>query len=249
MHIKNKIKQGQVCRGGWIQIGHPAIAEIMAGYNFDWIAIDEEHTSIDFNIGVQIFNALKGSNISPFVRVCQNDKIVIRRWMDAGAEGIIVPMVNTKEQAEKAVQAVKYPPIGERGFGFCRANGYGMNFDEYVSKSNEESVVIAQTEHIDAVRNINDILSVNGIDGAFIGPYDLSGSMGLVGQTGHSAVLDQIDIVLKACKKYGKIAGIHVVSLELELVTKFVNEGFNFIAMSVDTVMLQYSCEKMLNKK
>jgi 2-keto-3-deoxy-L-rhamnonate aldolase RhmA len=155
-------------------------------------------------------------------------------------------MVNTPEQAVAAVSAAKYPPVGRRGFGYCRANNYGAEFDEYVKSANDDMLVIVQIEHIEAIRNIDSILAVDGVDGAFIGPYDLSGSMGLTGQLYHPDVLAACDEMLKACKKHGKAPGIHVVPVEPERIKKFVSEGFTFIAASIDTVFIRYGSETIL---
>jgi 2-dehydro-3-deoxyglucarate aldolase len=243
--VKKKLVKGEVSIGGWMQIGHPAIAEIMAQAGFDWIAIDNEHGIIDLETGMNIFNAMRGTNVVPMARVQENNEIMIRRWCDAGAQGIIIPMVNTPEQAKAAVAAVKYPPVGKRGFGYCRANNYGAKFDEYAKKANDDILVIVQIEHIEAIRNIDSILAVDGVDGAFIGPYDLSGSMGLTGQLYHPDVLAACDKTLKACKKCNKAAGIHVVPVEPERIKKFTSEGFTFIAASIDTVFIRYGSERI----
>ena len=247
--VKQRLTKGELCRGGWIQIGHPAVAEIMVRAGFDWIAIDEEHSVIDVETGMNIFNAMRDTGTVAMVRVQENDELVIRRWLDAGAEGIIVPMVNTARQAEAAVQSVKYPPAGRRGFGFCRANYYGADFDRYVQEANDDIVLIAQIEHIDAIRNINAILEVEGIDGAFIGPYDLSGSMGLTGQPAHPDVQAAVQTMLEACQRHNKAAGMHVVPVDPDLVNKFADEGFTFIALSLDCVMLRHACAKILQSE
>jgi len=242
-NVKNKLVKGEVSIGGWMQIGHPVVAEIMVQTGFDWIAIDNEHGIIDIETGMNIFNAMRGTNVVPMVRVQENNEIIIRRWCDAGAQGIIIPMVNTPEQAMAAVAAVKYPPAGRRGFGYCRANNYGAKFDEYAKTANDDILVIVQIEHIEAIHNIDSILAVDGVDGAFIGPYDLSGSMGLTGQLYHPDVLAACNKMLNACKKHGKAAGIHVVPVEPDRIKKFVSEGFTFIAASIDTVFIHYGSE------
>ena len=240
--VKQRLAKGELCRGGWMQIGHPAVAEIMVHAGFDWIAIDEEHGMINFETGMNIFNAMRDTDTVPMVRVRENDNLVIRGWLDAGAQGIIVPMVNTAQQAEAAVQSAKYPPLGKRGFAFCRANHYGAEFDTYVQEANDDIVLIAQIEHIEAIHNIDAILEVKGIDGAFIGHYDLSGSMGLAGQTSHPDVLAAIQTMLEACQHHNKAAGMHVVPVDPDLIAKFANQGFTFIALSMDCMMLRHAC-------
>jgi 2-keto-3-deoxy-L-rhamnonate aldolase RhmA len=245
--VKQKLSAGQVSIGGWVQIGHPAVVEIMAKAGFDWIAVDNEHGIIDLETGMNLFNAMKTDDVVPVVRVRENNEIVIRRWLDAGAMGVIVPMVNTAEQAKAAVAAAKYPPIGKRGFGYCRGNSYGIEFDNYVKTANDEIIVIVQIEHIDAVKNIDSILSIDGVDGAFIGPYDLSGSMNLTGQISHPDVMKACDEMLIACKKYNKAAGVHVVPVDSEKIKDFANKKFTFIAASLDTVCLRFACERLFD--
>jgi 2-dehydro-3-deoxyglucarate aldolase len=242
--IKQKLQKGQVSIGGWMQIGHPVVAEVMAGSGaFDWIALDNEHGILDLETGMNIFNAMRGTNTVPMVRVQENNEIIIRRWCDAGAQGIIVPMVNTPAQARSAAASAKYPPQGKRGFGFCRANSYGSKFDAYARIANDDILVIAQIEHIDAVNNIDEILSIDGIDGAFIGPYDLSGSMNLTGQVYHPDVLSACDRTLAACKQHKKAAGIHVIPVEPDRIAQFAKKGFTFIAASIDTVFIRHCCD------
>jgi 2-keto-3-deoxy-L-rhamnonate aldolase RhmA len=246
--VKEKLKDNKVCLGGWIQIGHPAVAEIMVDAGYDWIAIDNEHGIIDLETGMNIFNAMRGSNTLPMVRVQENNEIIIRRWCDAGAGGIIIPMINNAQQAQAAVQAAKYPTNGgKRGFGYCRANSYGANFEKYVSSSDDDMLIIVQIEHIEGVKNIDAILSVEGVDGAFIGPYDLSGSMGLTGQLYHKEVLDACKTVLNACKKHKKAPGIHVVPVDPERIRSFASQGFTFIAASIDTVFIRHGSENLIN--
>jgi 2-dehydro-3-deoxyglucarate aldolase len=244
--VKTKLRKSQVSLGSLIQIGHPAVAEIIAQAGFDWIAIDNEHGIIDLETGMNLFNAMRGTNVLPMVRVQENNEIIIRRWCDAGAHGIIVPMINSAAQAKDAVASAKYPPIGKRGFGYCRANSYGANFDGYAKSHNEDVLLIMQIEHTEAVNNIDEILAVDGVDGVFVGPYDLSGSMGLAGQFCHPDVLAAYDKVLNACRKHGKAPGIFMAPAELDRIKKFVSEGFTFISATVDTGLIRYGSETIV---
>ena len=186
--IKKALKEGKVTIGSWITIGHPIVAEIMAQAGFDWLTIDMEHSAITIEKTQELIQIIQLSGVAPLVRVSENNPTIIKRVLDAGAYGVIVPMVNSAKDAEKAVKAVKYPPVGSRGVGLARAQGYGFDFDEYAATINEESVVIVQMEHIDAVNNLDSIVSVEGIDGCIIGPYDLSGSLGVPGEIGRAHV-------------------------------------------------------------
>jgi 2-keto-3-deoxy-L-rhamnonate aldolase RhmA len=158
--------------------------------------------------------------------------------LDAGAMGVIVPLVNTAEEARRAVAAAKYPPMGVRGFAFGRMNDHGMNFDEYTAKANDNVAVVVMAESKEAVANIDAILAVDGVDGAFIGPYDLSGSYGMPGQTGHELVEQGCRAVAAACRKAGKSAGRHVVNPTQENISKAIADGFTFIGLGMDTVFL-----------
>jgi 2-dehydro-3-deoxyglucarate aldolase len=172
---------------------------------------------------------------------------LIKRVMDAGAYGVIVPMINTKGQAEAAVKAVKYPPIGNRGVGLARAQGYGQNFDEYASTVNEESVVIVQVEHIESVRNLESILLVDGVDGCIIGPYDLSASLGVPGKFENAEVINAIAEVEKICK-YKKVPlGFHIIQPDFKEVLEKASRGYTFLGLSLDILFLGNSCKEQIN--
>ena len=180
--LKKKLKRREITLGSWITLGNTSIAEIMAKAGFEWLVVDMEHSAITLDIAQQLIQVIEGCGAVPLVRVGENNATLIKRVMDAGAYGVIVPMVNTKKEAEAAVNAVKYPPVGTRGVGLARAQGYGNNFEDYRDWIKKESIVIVQIEHIDAVNNLEDILKVRGVDGSIIGPYDLSASLGIPGE-------------------------------------------------------------------
>ena len=167
--------------GSWITIGHPSIAEIMADAGFDWLCIDLEHTVTDYYEAQQLIMAIQGKGLKAFVRVGENNSRIIKRVLDAGADGIIVPLVNTANDAIRAVNSVKYPPLGTRGVGLSRAQGYGFDFENYRDNKVKNIKLIVQIEHIDGILNLDSILEIEGVDGTFIGPYDLSGSLGKPG--------------------------------------------------------------------
>ena len=185
--------------GSWITLNHFSIAEILADAGFDWLCVDMEHSVIDYYEMEQLIATIEAKHCTPYVRVGENNPRIIKRALDAGAVGIIVPMVNSKVDAEKAVNAVKYPPLGTRGVGLARAQKYGFGFEEYVQHINSTTKVIVQIEHIDGINNLVEILSVDGVDGSIIGPYDLSGSMGKPGK------YDDSD-VQAVCKQYEEIS-------------------------------------------
>jgi 2-keto-3-deoxy-L-rhamnonate aldolase RhmA len=237
--VKAKLRQGKVSVGSWIQIGHPAIAEILSRSGFDWIAADMEHTDISIKEFTDIARGMYGRGSIPLARVRENSTMAIRQVLDAGAWGVIVPLVNSAEEAERAVGSVKFPPRGVRGTAFFRANEYGSDFDGYMKNSDRESLVIAMIETAAAVDNIDEILGVDGIDGIFIGPYDLSLSYGVPGKTDAPQMRDAKTRILRACKAAGKAAGIHDVRFSAESVAANVAEGFTFIALGMDTLFLE----------
>jgi len=241
--MNNKLRQSllnrEITLGTWIQIGHPACAEIFARAGFDWICVDLEHAVIDLETMTSIFRALNNSECVPVVRLPTNDPVWIHRSLDAGAKAIIVPMVKTAEEAERAVREAKYPPQGVRGFGYSRANLHGMNFDEYTKTANDEIAMIMQIEHIDAIPNLDAILQVDGVDGLFIGPYDLSGSMGIVGQLDHPKMIGTQEQFLTACRNHNTSAGMHVVKSNDESIQKAINMGYTLLALGLDNVFLQ----------
>ncbi len=244
----NQVRQALLDRkltlGTWIQINHPVIAEITGNCGFDWIAADCEHTDIDVAGFADIARGLYGRGPEPFVRVRENDALAIRQVLDAGARGIIVPLVGTAEEAERAVAAARFPPEGIRGFSFCRGNNYGLDFDSYARQANQDIAVVVMIESKEAVDHIDEIVHVEGIDGVFIGPYDLSGSHGIPGKTCDSIVREGCRKVLRACTKARKSAGLHVVLPTPENIQQALNDGFTFLAVGADIVFLQQASHK-----
>ena len=224
--------------GSWITLNNPSIAEIMAEAKFDWLCIDIEHSVTDFAEAQQLILTIQSKGLKAYVRVGSNNSRIIKRILDAGADGIIVPMVNSADEAKKAVDAVKYPPFGKRGVGLARAQSYGFGFKEYLEDKSNEIKLIIQIEHIDAIKDLDAIISVEGIDGTFIGPYDLSGSIGKPGQWNDPEVKNALILYEKTVKKYNKLVGYHVIEPNYELVKDKIKKGYNFIAFSLDSVFL-----------
>lgn len=236
--LKRALHEGTQTYGTWITIPNPLIPEILSQAGFDWITVDMEHSAIGLNDLLPLVISIEANNMVPLVRVGENNPNLIKRVMDVGAYGVIVPNVNTREQALAAVNAVKYPPIGTRGVGLFRAQRYGREFEAYKAWLARESVVIVQIEHIDAVNNIDEILSVPGIDGFIVGPYDLSGSLGKPGVFDDPEVVKALSIVMEAANRYGITAGFHSVSSSAEEAIKRREQGYKFLAFSLDTIFL-----------
>ena len=236
---RNVIRQKQFSLGSWIQLPDVFTAEIMARAGFDWLAIDLEHGLINLESVFRLIQTIGNAGVLPLVRLHENDPATIRRVMDAGAGGIIVPMVNTAEDAIRAVDAIKYYPAGQRSFGLGRAHQFGNNFESYIRDSNVKSIVVVQIEHKAALVNLDNILAVRGIDAIVIGPYDLSGSMGIPGKFDDPLFSAQISEIIEKVKKSTVALGIHIVHpSERDLVMR-IQQGFTFIAYGMDTIFLQ----------
>lgn len=224
--------------GSWITINNQTIGEIMSDAGFDWLCIDLEHSIIDYSEAQQLILAIQSKGLKAFVRVGENNARIIKRVLDAGADGIIVPSVNSALEAKKAVDSIKYPPVGKRGVGLARAQGYGFSFDSYRDIKAKEIKLIVQIEHINAIRELDAIIQTVGVDGTFIGPYDLSGSMGKPGQWDEPDVKEAIKIYEETAKKYNKLIGFHVVPPDYKLVEEKINQGYDFIAFGFDAMFL-----------
>ena len=228
--------------GSWLQIGNIEFTKMMIQAGFDFLVIDMEHGSLSGSELSSILEVFSKTDCVPMVRVAYNDPILIRRALDLGAKGIIVPCVKSKEDVIMAENAIYYPPKGERGIGFSKVNCYGLEFDEYFQSINNDILFIVQIEHEVAVKNIDDILCSKNIDSYIIGPYDLTGSMGIVGEFDNTDYLNSLDIIKKSAVKNGVRSGIHVVSPEVNLVKTAINEGYEFIAYSTDALLLYERC-------
>jgi len=228
--------------GSWIQLGNTSVAEIMASAGFDWLVVDLEHSAIGLQRAEEIIRVIELKGLVPLVRLSSNNPEQIKRIMDAGAHGVIVPMVNSVEQARAAVSAVKYPPIGNRSIGLARAHKYGARFKEYFEWQRSNSLVIVQIEHIDAVDSLESILSVPGVDAYIVGPYDLSGSLGIPGQFDAPEFLDAMQRIRGISNKLDVPGGVHIVEPDPAQLRRCIEEGNRFIAYGMDTRMLDTAC-------
>lgn len=246
-NIRKRILNGELLVGSWIQTGSPAVAEILSNAGFDWIAIDMEHSSIQIEEFANAARGIYGRGPATVVRVRENDTLAIRQALDMGADCVIVPLVNNREDAIAAVRAAKYPPVGVRGFGYARMNQWGMAFDEYAKTANDEIAVIVMIESKEAVEHIDEILEVDGVDGVLIGPYDMSGSYGIPGQTDSPVVVNACAKVAKACIKHGKAAGQHIVTVTKSKVEQARKQGYSFLALGCDLIFLSQSAQNVLS--
>jgi len=246
---KNRVKQllrsGKPALGSWVTIGHPDVAEVMANMGFDWLVFDNEHAPLSTETTQLLIQAMSSTETVPLVRVPWNDMVEIKRALDIGAYGVVIPWVNSKEEALYAVQACKYPPAGLRGVGPRRASRYGLDIKEYLQRANDEILVVVQIETQQAVDRIDEILSVEGMDAFFIGPYDLSASLGYLGQPDHPKALETFYRLLDAAKGTGVASGIH--ASNLQLAQDYVEKGFQFVALNDDIGLLTRGCREILD--
>ncbi len=246
MQLKSKLTELEITIGSWITLGHTAIAEIMASAGFDWLVLDMEHSVLELSEVQTIIQVLDGKGCPAIVRLTSNHPDQIKRVMDAGATGVMVPMIKSAADAQAAVDAVYYSPRGHRGVGLARAQGFGASFPEYRQWLEQNAVIVAMIEHIDAVAAIDDILSVPGIDAYIIGPYDLSGSMDRPGELNHPDVQDVVARIMEAGQRARKPGGIHVIEPDPDVLQQRIDAGFNFLGYSLDIRILDTVCRSHL---
>ena len=230
--VKRLWEQDRPAFGGWLTISSAFSAEVMAHQNLDWLCIDMQHGLIDYDTALAMLQAISTTATTPFVRVPWNDSAIIMKMLDAGAYGVIVPMVNSRAEAEAAVAACRYPPQGIRSFGPIRAVYYaGL---DYFAHANQELSCIPQIETTAALENLDEILSVEGVDAVYIGPMDLSISLGLPPQMDSDlpAYAEARQRILEACRRHNVVAGIHST---VATTPKRIAEGFRMVLASSDS--------------
>lgn len=232
--FRERLRRGDPLIGTIVAIGSTDAVEVLAASGFDWLFIDAEHSPLSPATVQQM--VLAARDVPCVVRLPANDEVFLKQALDAGAAGIIVPLVNSAAEAASVVRRAKYPPQGIRGVGTSRALGYGYGIADYVARANHETVVIVQAEHIEAVQAIDDIVAVPGLDGIFVGPFDLSASMGKPGLVNDADVVAAIDKVAGAARRAGLPLGYFGVSPET--VGPWMARGFSFVACGVDLMML-----------
>ncbi len=234
--ISNKVKQrlgeGHVVIGQWISLPSPAVAELVSSVGLDWLVIDTEHGPADWETVEEIVRAMKGTETAPFIRVPANDPALIKKGLDRGVLGVVVPLVSTAAQATAAVAAAKFPPAGMRGVAGTRASRYGLDLADYVAQWNQQSLVICQVETPEATQNAEAIAAVAGVDVLFVGPNDLSATLGVFRQFEHPDFKRAVDRILSAARTHRKTAGIMASSADDALM--WIERGFRFVSVSSD---------------
>jgi len=239
MNLKEKLKSGLPVVGTWLTLPVPAVSEIVSKAGFDWASIDMEHSCLSLAQCQELIRTLDLCGTSPLVRLSSNDAIQIKRIMDAGAHGVIVPMVNTLEDVKKAHQAMHYPPVGNRGVGLARAQKYGADFKGYWEWQKNNSLLIVQIEHKNALENLDEIFASQLMDAYMIGPYDLSASLGVPGEFDHPKVTEALELIEKKANQHKITKGVHIVEMDPALLEKNLRAGYKFIAYGVDFRVLE----------
>jgi 4-hydroxy-2-oxoheptanedioate aldolase len=218
--------------GGWLSIGNAYTAEVMANLGFDWLCVDLQHGLIDYQDLTAMLPAISTTETTPIVRVPWNEPYEIMKALDAGAYGVIVPMVNNREEALRAVSACRYPPLGLRSFGPIRAALYGGR--GYSVESNGEIACIVMIETAEALENLEDIVTTPGVDGVYIGPSDLALALGLpaIGDNNHPTHVAAVERIRAACASAGIAVGIHTSSVEYT--QRYLSGGFQFATLGSD---------------
>ena len=244
--VKEKVRRGEPSIGTWVSSGSPLITEVLAHTGFDWLTIDLEHNAIDLQDAVHCFYAMGGTDTIPFVRVPWNDPQILKRTLDIGAYGVVIPDIKNPEEAEMAVKACRYAPDGFRGIGSTRGALYGG--PDYYEHANEEICVVLMIEDVEAVQKIDDIMSVSGVDVCFIGPNDLASSMGVsLGlDNPHPEHRAAVKRVVEAGRRHSVPVGIHCGGVgELN---RRIEEGFTWLPLASDVRLLRGAAEEGLQQ-
>lgn len=238
MNLRAKIRNKIPTLGTWITLYHRGIVELGCQAGFDWICIDLEHSSMDLDQASTLIAIARGRGVPALVRLSSNDAVQIKRVMDAGAEGIIVPMIKNVEEALYAYRSLHYPPQGFRGVGLAPAQDYGPGFERYKEWQKDGPILIIQVEHIEAVNNIKALLSMDEVDGYMVGPYDLSASMGIPGDFKNPKFLEIMKGLEAVTSSIPKSSGIHIVEPDLARLNECIKTGYSFLAISLETRIL-----------
>jgi 2-dehydro-3-deoxyglucarate aldolase/4-hydroxy-2-oxoheptanedioate aldolase len=242
--FRERLRAGDLLVGTLVTLPSPEIAEILAELAFDWLFVDTEHGAFDALQAQSLLQAA-GRDYPCLVRVPGGDEVWIKKALDIGAAGVIVPQVNSVDQAERVVRLCRYPPEGSRGVGLARAHGYGHRFQEYVTTANEQVAVVIQVEHVEAVRDVRSIAAVPGIDAVLVGPYDLSASLGFMGQVSHPQVRDAIARIRDAC--LSERVRLGAFGVDGTAVEPFIDDGFTLIAVGTDALFLMKGAQEALD--
>lgn len=243
-NLRDKMARGEVSLGTWVTIGHPDVPDIFEAMGFDWLVFDGEHAPLGRESLSAMIQAVDGSKICPIVRVGATDQYLIKSALDMGAHGVVCPLVNSKKEAEQAVSYVKYPPWGVRGVAPRKAADYGLAFAQYLRTANDFTITVAQIETTEALSHLDEIVSTKGVDVAFVGPTDLTVSMGLLDDRSNPKVIEAMKAVIASCESRHKVPG--VLAATPEEAARDVALGFRFIGLGSDTRFMMGGAKSFL---
>lgn len=249
LDLKASLKTGRLAIGTIIsEIRNPNLAYMLAQCGYDFFIIDNEHGSYSPETVSDIIAATRGAGISAVVRIPEISRETILKPLDCGATGLLVPLVNTADQAKEIIAQAKYPPMGNRGIALSRPHSlYGRpEAEAYLLQANESTFIAVQAESPEAINNLEEIASIPGIDAIFVGPSDLSVGLGIPGQVTHPREVEAIEWVLGVCDKHDIIPGIHMSNLDV--LKKWIQKGMRFVTFSSDVDMLARSARDSLSQ-
>jgi 4-hydroxy-2-oxoheptanedioate aldolase len=247
VQLREKLYSGKACVGTFVTIGNTDVTEILKDLGFDWLVFDTEHSYLSTSNLKLMMQSLEGSNVSPIVRIGQIDQYLVKRALDVGSHGLLAPLVNSAEEAERLVRFAMYPPEGVRGAGPGRASKYGMNLSEYLNTANKELLIAVQIETMEALSHVDEILDTKRLDIGFVGPSDLTISLGLRTDRTNPKVIDAMKQVVRSCEKHGKIAG--TLAATVEEAKRFQELGFKFLSLASDSRFLVAGARAFLSSK
>jgi 2-keto-3-deoxy-L-rhamnonate aldolase RhmA len=243
VRFRERIRAGDRLLGTLVTLNAPEVAEVMRLVGFDWLFLDGEHSPLEAASLQRLLQAA-GPDLPCLVRVPEAGEAFVKKALDIGAAGIVVPMVNTAEDAERVVRLARYTPQGNRGVGLGRAHGYGLRFRDYLDKANEGVSVVVQAEHIRAVEQMEDIVRVDGVDAVLVGPYDLSASLGRPGEVAHPEVVAAVERATSVCRGAGVSLGVF--GIDARAVRPYVERGYTLLVAGVDTMLLGNAASGLL---
>jgi len=244
--LKRRLHAGEAAVGSWLSVAHPTVAEVMGQAGFEWLIVDMEHGIIGIEGVLSLVLAICTTPAAPLVRVPWNEPVIIKRVLETGPAGLLIPQINSARDVEMAIRSARYPPQGIRGIGCQRAAGFGAWFEEYLDRANEQLLVAVQVETASALQNLDEILSVEGLDLIFIGANDLSASMGFFNKPGHPCVQEAIDQVLAAARHVGVPVGL--MASDVDDAKHRIQQGFQFVGVGSDVGLLSSLCRDICRR-